>query len=89
MWIFPCFDFFWNNSLKELYDFKYYINNPTEETIKYFKQINENQIILVTYKTYNSLSNMGFHTRFKLCDLEKKEIREKSIITHVGKFIGE
>lgn len=86
---FPVLTFFEYNSLKELYDFKYYIYNKTDETIKYFKQINENQIILVTYKTYNSFHHMGFHTRIKLCDLEKKEIREKSIITHNGKFIGE
>jgi len=85
---FPVLTFFEYNSLKELYDFKYYIDNPTGETIKYFKQINENQIILVTYKTYKSI-HRGTHTKFKLCDLEKKEIREKSIITNVGKFVAE
>ena len=86
---FPVLTFFEYNSLKELYDFKYYIYNPKDETIKYFKQINENQIILVAYKTYNSIGHMGTHTKFKLCDLEKKEIREKSIITSVGKFVGD
>ena len=86
---FPVLTFFEYNSLKELYDFKYYIHNKTDENIKYFKQINENQIILVTWKTYNGIHHMGCNTRIKLCDLEKKEIREKSIITHSGKFIGE
>ena len=81
--------FFEYNSLKELYDFKYYIYNPTDWAIKYFKQKNENQIILVIYKTLQLIYHVGFQTRFKLCDFEKKEIREKSIITHVGKFIGE
>ena len=81
---FPVLTFFEYNSLKELYDFKYYIHNKTDENIKYFKQINENQIILVTWKTYNGIFHMGCNTRIKLCDLEKKEIREKSIITHSG-----
>ena len=85
----PALIFFEYNLLKELYDFKYYIYNKTEEKIKNFKQINENQIILVTWKTYNRIFNMGCNTRIKLCDLDKKEIKEKSIITHNGKFIGE
>ena len=71
--------------MKELYDFKYYIHNKTEENIKDFKQINQNQIILVTSKSYS----LGCNTRIKLCDLEKKEIKEKSIITHAGKYLGE
>ena len=81
----PVLNFYEYNSLKDLYDFKYYIHNKTEENIKDFKQINENQIILVTTKSYR----LGCNTRIKLCDLEKKEIIEKSIITHGGKFIGE
>ena len=86
---FPVLTFFEYNSLKELYDFKYYILNKAYDTIKNFIQINENQIILVTYRTYNGYGNMGFLTRILLCDLEKKEIREKSIITNTGKSIGE
>ena len=82
---FPILTFYEYNSLKELYDFKYYIHNKTEENIKDFKQINQNQIILVTSKSYS----LGCNTRIKLCDLEKKEIKEKSIITHAGKYLGE
>lgn len=82
---FPVLSFYEYNSLKELYDFKYNINNKTGENIKNFKQINENQIILVASKAYT----LGCNTRIKLCDLGKKEIKEKSIITHGGKFMGE
>ena len=81
--------FFEYNSLKELYDFKYYVYNNDNDNIKNFTQINENQIILVTYKVYNGYHHNGFLTRIKLCDLEKKEIKSKSIITHNGKSIGE
>ena len=52
---FPVLVFFEYNLLKDLYDFKYYIENKTEENIKNFKQINENQIILITWKTYNGI----------------------------------
>ena len=86
--LFPVIIFFEYNSLKELYDFKYYIINEDYDTIKNFKQINENQIILATYRTYKGVEH-GFLTRIKLCDLEKKEIREKPIITNSGKFVGE
>ena len=80
MWILSCFDFFEYNLLKELYDFKYYIYNKIEEKIKNFKQINENQIILVTWKTYNGIFNMGCNTRIKLCDLDKKEIKKNQLL---------
>jgi hypothetical protein len=82
---FPVLSFYEYNSLKELYDFNYNILNKTGENIKGFKQINENQIILVASKSYRS----GCNTRIKLCDLGKKEIKEKSIITHCGKYMGE
>ena len=82
---FPLLSFYEYNPLKELYDFKYHIHNKTGENIKDFKQINENHIILIASKSYS----MGCNTRIKLCDLGKKEIKEKSIITHGGKFLGE
>ncbi len=75
--------------MKELYDFKYEIYNEANDNIQNFKQINENQIILATRRTYNGYGNIGFLTRILLCDLEKQEIRKKPIITHNGKSIGE
>ena len=82
---FPALTFYRYNSLKDEYDFNYYIYNEKDENIKHFKQINENQIILVTWKSYS----MGCNSKIRLCDLEKKEIKEKSIITHKGKLYGE
>ena len=81
----PVLNFYKYNSLKDLFDFNYYIHNKTDENIKNFIQINENQIILVIYKYYKCFSNTGI----KLCDLEKKEIKENSINGFKGKFVGE
>lgn len=82
---FPDMIFYKYNSLKELYEFKYYIYNEKGDNIKNFKQINENQIILLTWKS----SSGGSNTRILLCDLKQKKINEKPIITHSGKFNGE
>ena len=81
----PVLNFYKYNSLKDLFDFNYYIHNKTDENIKNFIQINENQIILVIYKYCGFFPN----TRIKLCDLEKKEIKENSINGFKGKFVGE
>ena len=81
----PVLSFYKYNSLKDLFDFNYYIHNKTDENIKNFIQINENQIILVIYKYCGFFPN----TRIKLCDLEKKEIKENSINGFKGKFVGE
>ena len=48
---FAVLTFYEYNSLKDLYDFKYYIYNNADDNIKNFKQINENLIILVTWKS--------------------------------------
>ena len=82
---FPALTFYRYNSLKDEYDFNYYIYNKKDDNIKHFKQINENLIILVTWKSYSC----GCNSKITLCDLEKKEIKEKSIITHSGKLYGE
>ena len=79
---FPLLSFYEYNPLKELYDFKYHIHNKTGENINDFKQINENQIILIASKSYR----VGCNIRIKFCDLGKKENKEKSIITHSGKW---
>ena len=81
----PVLNFYKYNSLKDLFDFNYYIHNKTDENIKNFIQINENQIILVIYKYCGFFPNTGI----KLCNLEKKEIKEKSINGFTGKFVGE
>ena len=82
---FPFMIFYEYNSLKELYEFKYYILNERGDNIKNFIQIDENQIILIAWKSYA----FGSNTRILLCDLKKKKINEKPIITHKGKFNGE
>ena len=78
---FPVMIFYEYNLLKELYEFKYYIHEPKGCSIRSFIQINENQIILITWKSYR----MGSSTRILLCDLKEKKINEKPIITHSGK----
>ena len=78
---FPVIIFYGYHPLKELYEFKYYIHEPKGSSIRSFLQINENQIILMTWKS----SGCGTSTRILLCDLKEKKINEKPIITHNGK----